>query len=444
MADKFDYDLVVIGAGSGGVACARSYAATGAKVAIIERDRVGGTCVLRGCVPKKLMVYASRVQHTVEDAANGFGWKIDATIQWSTFMQNKHDEMDRLNGIYQNMLNNAGVDVIYGEGRFQDAHTIVAGDKTVTGKNILIATGGHPKRPAGLEQAHTSNEILDIEEIPKTLAVVGGGYIGMEFASIFNLLGSKVHVFLRGDTILRGMEKECTVFLQKQLEQQGIIFHFNSPVKTASAHSITTETETLEDCYVLNATGREPNINGLDLDLVKIETHNGAIQTDQYMQTSLPNVFAVGDVLDDVALTPYAISQGRALTKYFSTGQKTTVSKYNIPTAVFTTPEMATVGLTEEEARKEHDNDIEIFSSEFRSMKHCLPQRNQRTFMKLVVHKETDRVLGVHMVGEDAAEIIQGFAVALNAGVTKKVMDHTIGIHPGSAEEFVTMRQPRE
>lgn len=447
---KFDYDLFVIGAGSGGVRAARIAAGYGVKVGIAEKNYYGGTCVNVGCVPKKLMTYVSSYATHMEDAA-GYGWEIGArSLIWKTFISRKNKEIERLNGIYERMLKNAGVDILWGNAEILDAHTVRIQDRTVTAERILIATGGRAVKPdieGAKEYGITSDDVFYLEEQPKRLVVVGVGYIGLEFAGIFNGLGSKVDVLFRKDKILNeGFDEDVRTFLQAEMTKKGIHFHSQTNVvrveKIAQGLKIHLDNgQFLGADQILFATGRLPNIDDLRLPEVGVKTEqNGAIIVNQDEQTSIPSIYAVGDVTDRIALTPVALAEGHALVDRLYGRKNRHISYENIPSAVFSDPNVAQVGLTEAQARRKFGDDIDIYKADFRAMRMILAERDERTLMKLIVHRTSNKVLGVHMVGTDAGEIIQGFATALIAGATKADFDATIGIHPTAAEEFVTMR----
>lgn len=445
----YDYDLLVIGAGSGGVSASRRAAAHGAKVAICESDRVGGTCVIRGCVPKKLFVHASHYAEDFHDAA-GFGWHINAapSFDWPQLIANKDKEIDRLNTIYLSMLEKAGVTLLTGAGMFMDPHTVKIGDKTVTAAHILIATGSWPSMPTipGIQHAISSNEAFHLPELPKRIVIVGGGYIAVEFAGIFNGLGSEVTLLYRGEKILRGFDQDIQDYLSREIIKKGIQLHTNinvDHIEILDGKKLLTLTDSsvLDVDVVMYATGRKPNTSTLSLETVGVDTkENGAITVNDASQTSVPHIYAIGDVTDRVNLTPVAINEGRAFADSVFGANPRTINYRNIPSAVFSQPSVATAGLTEAEARKTFDT-IAIYQSEFRPLKHTLSGSSERCFMKLIVDEVSDKVIGIHMVGADAAEIIQGFAVALQCGATKAQFDATIAIHPSSAEEFVTMRE---
>jgi glutathione reductase (NADPH) len=449
---SYDFDLFVIGAGSGGIATARRVAQYGAKVGIVEYDRLGGTCVNRGCVPKKLMVYASRFPKEFK-AASGYGWTVgESQFDWKTMITAVNNEVDRLNGIYQKMLDNSQVKVYEGRGTFIDPHTISIGDEKVTADKILIAVGGKPDKPPipGIEHAITSREIFHLEEQPSRIVIIGGGYIGVEFACVLNALGTEVTQIIRGDKILKGFDEDIRDEIQAGMEQKGIRIITKSDCdrlnieKTDSGLKIQLvgeDTETIvTDAISLAATGRIPNLDGLGLENTKVEVVKGAIAVNEYSQTAEENIYAVGDCTDRINLTPVAINEGRAFADTHFGGQSRQMSYENIPTAVFSTPEAATVGLTETEARAKYGDAVKVYRSKFRPMYYTLPDMQEKTLMKLIVDTNTDKVVGAHMVGDYAAEIIQGVAIAVKMGATKAHFDATVGIHPSSAEEFVTMR----
>ncbi|MEM7727217.1 MAG: glutathione-disulfide reductase [Cyanobacteria bacterium P01_A01_bin.45] len=448
---KYDFDLFVIGAGSGGIATARRAAEYGAKVGVAELDRLGGTCVNRGCVPKKLMVYASHFPEYFT-AASGYGWeKPTSHFHWKTMIEAVNNEVTRLNGIYQKMLDNSKVELFTNHAKFLDSHTLEVGDNKVTADKILIAVGGYPIKPniLGIEHAITSDDIFRLKEQPKHMVILGGGYIGCEFACILNGLGTKVTQIIRADKILRSFDNDLRTEIQDAMGKNGIEVFTNAELisieKTNDGVKVNVgnnkgEEEVIVDAVSLSATGRKPRINGLGLEKTGVQLHDGTVVVDKYSRTAEDNIYAVGDCTDKVNLTPVAINEGRAFADTVFGGKSRTVSYENIPTAIFTTPEAATVGLTEEEAREKYgDDNIKIYRSRFRPMYYTLPKMEVKTMMKLVVDTQTDRVLGAHMVGEGAAEIIQGIAIAVKMGATKANFDSTVGIHPSSAEEFVTM-----
>ncbi len=452
---SYDFDLFVIGAGSGGIATARRAAQYGAKVGIVEYDRLGGTCVNRGCVPKKLMVYASHFPNYFEEAT-GYGWTVgESSFNWEKMIMAVNNEVTRLNGIYQKMLDNSGVKVYEGRGKLLDAHTIAIGEEKVTADKILIAVGGKPVKPdsiIGIEHAITSREIFHLKEQPKRVVIIGGGYIGVEFACILHGLGSEVTVVIRGDKILRGFDEDIRDEIQTAMQNHGIRILNNCDCdhmeieKTDTGLEIKVITNNkqketiIADAASLAATGRRPNLEGLGIENTKVEIVNGAIAINEYSQTAEENIYAVGDCTDRINLTPVAINEGRVFADTHFGGQSRQMAYDNIPTAVFTTPEAATVGLTEAEAKEKYGDAIKVYRSKFRPMYYTLPDKQEKTLMKLIVDTHTDQVVGAHMVGDGAAEIIQGVAIAVKMGATKANFDATVGIHPSSAEEFVTMR----
>ncbi len=426
---QYDYDMITIGGGSGGVRASRFAASTyGVKAAVVENLRIGGTCVIRGCVPKKLLVYAGHFAEDFEDAT-GYGWDVGApAFDWPRLIANKNKELDRLEGVYHRLLRDAGVDELTGTGRVIDAHTVEIagpdGTRTCTAKYILIATGGWPSLP---------------DHLPARIAIVGGGYIAVEFAGIFNGLGADTHVIIRAENILRGFDPAVRDTLHDEMTKKGVSIHQETTVqsieKTASGYSLRlNDDDILEVDAVMYATGRVPNTKGLGLE------QEGAVVVDDHFKTNVDSIYALGDVIDRVQLTPVALAEGMAVAHTLFGGKPTTVDYADIPTAVFSTPPVGTVGLTEDEARKNHD--VVIFQSHFRPMKYTLSGRDEHTMMKMIVDKKTDRVLGCHMVGLDAAEMTQALGIALKAGATKAHFDATIGIHPTAAEEWVTMRTP--
>lgn len=456
---KLDFDLFVIGAGSGGIATARRAAEYGAKVGIVEFDRLGGTCVNRGCVPKKLMLYASQFPDLFEDA-QAYGWSpVQSSLDWEKMITAVNNDVNRLNGIYQKMLDNSKVEVLQGHGKFVDAHTIVIGDasgglrqRQVTADKVLIAVGGHPVIPKilGIEHAITSDDIFHLKEQPRRMVIFGGGYIGVEFASILNGLGTEVTLVLRGDKILRGFDEDLQTEVQQGMVNHGIRILNNIELvaidKTAEGVKVIlgrddkSEETIVTDAVSLAAVGRKPNTKNLGLENTKVKLRDGAVVVDKYSRTTEENIYAVGDCTNKINLTPVAINEGRAFADTVFGGKSRTMSYENVPSAVFSIPEAATVGLTEAEAREKYGDAVKIYRSRFRPMYYTLPGKDEKTMMKLVVDGKTDQVLGAHMVGNHAAEIIQGVAIAVKMGATKAKFDATVGIHPTSAEEFVTMR----
>lgn len=447
---EYDFDLVTLGAGSGGVAASRRAASYGAKVAIAESVRVGGTCVLRGCVPKKLLVYGSHFREELEDA-RGFGWTIgESSLDWGKLVAAKDRELDRLNGIYIRMLRDAGVQILDGRGTIVDEHTVEIAGERRTAKRILIATGGWPQLPQlrGIEHAITSNEALDLKALPRRVVIVGGGYIAVEFAGIFHAAGAHVEVIVRADSILRGFDQDIRFTLREQMMKHGVSVRCETVVRSIEKEadgSLSVRLaggELLEADVVLYATGRAPNTRGLGLEAAGVKLDElGAVVVDEWSRTSVPSIYAVGDVTNRVNLTPVAIHEARAFAESTFNDRPMKLDYHGIPSAVFSQPPVATVGLSEAQAR-EHHADVDIYRSRFRPMKHTLSGRDEQTMMKLVVDRPTNRVLGAHMVGADAPEIIQGLAIAIKCGATKAQFDATVGIHPTAAEEFVTMRDP--
>ena len=446
-----DYDLFVIGAGSGGVRAARMSAQLGARVAVAEVSDLGGTCVNVGCVPKKLFVYAAQFARGFKDAY-GFGLDApEAEFQWDRLRDNKDREIARLNGIYGNMLENAGVRLYRGRASIVAPNTITVNGETVTAKRILIATGGWPFIPdiEGSEHIISSNEVFHLDKWPTRVLVVGGGYIAVEFAGIFNGTGVNTTLVHRGARLLRGFDQDIQAFAGEQYQKDGIDVRLNTEVTAVRVAPDDGYVVTLNDGQelatdlVLFATGRVPNTQGLGLENVDVRTDgSGAILVDDEYQTTADGIYAVGDVVGRAPLTPVALAEGTFLANQFFGDGGRPVRYDVIPTAVFSEPPIGTVGMTEEEARRDYD--IEIYDSDFKPMQNTLSGNSTRAYMKMIVDKASRRVLGMHMVGPDAGEITQGFGVALAMGATKEDLDQTIGIHPTSAEEFVTMRTPRE
>lgn len=445
----FDVDLFVIGAGSGGVRAARMSAGFGAKVMVAEERYLGGTCVNVGCVPKKLFVYASHYAEDFHDS-EGFGWKpADSAreFDWPTLRDNKSKEIERLNGIYRHMLESAGVEIIEGRARLTGPHSVEVNGKTITAEKIMLAVGGWPSVPEfkGSELAITSNETFHLEILPKKIIVVGGGYIAVEFAGIYHGLGVDTSLMYRGPKMLRYFDHDISEVIAEEIQQKGIDLHLNTNIteieklSDGSLKAFLTDGTTMQADEILYATGRKPLFDNLGLETVSIELDkNGKIKVNDEFQSSEPSIYAVGDIIDGPELTPVALEEGMAFAYTQYGGQKRTVDYDHAPTAVFSQPNIATVGLREEEAREKYE--LDIYKSRFRPMKNTLSGNPEKSFMKLIVDKKSDKVLGIHMIGPDAGEIVQGMAVALKAGATKAVFDATIGIHPTAAEEFVTMR----
>ena len=448
---NYDFDLFVIGAGSGGVRASRMSAGYGARVAVAEASDLGGTCVNLGCVPKKLMVYASSFSAAAADA-EGFGWTVPTpTFDWATLIANKDREIGRLNGIYQGLLEGSGVRIINGRARLLDRHTVEVDGNSFTAERILVATGGRPFKSEipGHDLTITSDEIFHLDRQPERIVIAGGGYIAVEFAGILKGMGSDVTLVYRGPLFLRGFDDDVRAALAEEMRKRGITLLFDTLIEkiegTEDELSATTNHgDVIEADQVLSAMGRLPNTGGLGLEEVGVElTTRGAVVVNENLESSVSGIYAIGDCIDRVALTPVALAEGMAIAETLFNDNPTVVDYTNIPSAVFSQPNIGTVGLTEAEARAD-GFDVKIYRSTFRPMVHTMSGRNEKTMMKLVVDRKTDRVLGIHMVGPDAGEIIQGLAVAIKAGATKATFDSTIGIHPTAAEEFVTMRTPVE
>ncbi|WP_236179075.1 glutathione-disulfide reductase [Pseudomonas sputi] len=447
----YDFDLYVIGAGSGGVRAARFAAGFGAKVAVAESRYLGGTCVNVGCVPKKLLVYGAHFAEDFEQSS-GFGWSLgEADFDWATLIANKDREINRLNGIYRNLLVNSGVTLHEAHAKIVGPHEVEVNGERYTAKNILIATGGWPQIPEipGHEHAISSNQAFFLKELPKRVLVVGGGYIAVEFAGIFHGLGANTTLLYRGDLFLRGFDGSVRNHLKEELTKRGLDLQFNADIARIDKQPDGSLKATLKDGRVLEAdcvfyaTGRRPMLDNLGLENTDVQLDDkGFIKVDEEYQTTEPSILALGDVIGRVQLTPVALAEGMAVARrLFKPEQYRPVDYKMIPTAVFSLPNIGTVGLTEEEAR-EAGHEVVIYESRFRPMKLTLTDCQERTLMKLVVDGKTDKVLGCHMVGPDAGEIVQGLAIALKAGATKRDFDDTIGVHPTAAEEFVTMRTP--
>lgn len=450
MTTSYDYDLFVIGAGSGGVRASRIAASHGAKVAVAEEYRVGGTCVIRGCVPKKLFVYASSFAEEFEDA-EGFGWTVgERSFSWEKLIANKDKEIDRLNGIYIRNLKNSNVEIFQSRAVLKDAHTVhlVAENRDITADKILIATGGTPYKPdiPGIELAITSNEAFHLDTLPKRGIVVGGGYIAVEFAGIFNGLGVETTLLYRGEKILRGFDEDLRDALSEEFPKKGLDLRVKSDIvsiarKGADLVATLTDGSTIEAGFIMYATGRAPKVEGLGLDAAGVRLNaKGAVAVDSYSQTNVPNIYAVGDVTDRAALTPIAIREGQAFAETVFNDNPIAVDHSVIATAVFSQPELGTVGLSEADARAKY-GEVDIYKTSFRAMKHTMTGRQEKTFMKLVVDAKTERVLGVHLMGPSSGEIIQAVGIAVTMGATKKQFDQTVAVHPTAAEELVTLKE---
>lgn len=444
---RHDYDLITIGGGSGGVRASRMSAAHGARVALIESGPLGGTCVNAGCIPKKLFSYAAHFPADFADA-RGYGWsESQAGFDWQTLLANKDREIARLNGVYARLLGDAGVTVIAGRAHLVDAHTVAVGGQRLSAEHVLIATGGHAVKPdiPGAELGITSDQAFHLDALPRRAVLLGAGYIAVEFASIFNGLGVDTTLIHRGPQLLRGFDEDLGKVLAEELARQGIALVLNEgvlglaragrelQVRLASGRIITTD-------LVMFATGRRPNVAGLGLEAAGVAlTENDAVRVNDFYRSSVPSIHAIGDVIDRVQLTPVAIAEGMALARTLFKGEPSVLDYANIPTAVFSHPHVGSVGLTEAQARQRHGA-VDVYRTRFRPLKATLSGSAERVFMKLVVDHASDRVLGAHMAGDEAGEIIQGVAIALKCGATKAQFDATIGIHPTVAEEFVTLR----
>ncbi len=446
---RYDYDLFTIGAGSGGVRASRMSAAYGARVAVAEERYLGGTCVNVGCIPKKLLVYGSHFRGDFEDAA-GFGWTVgEGVFDWPSLIRNKDQEIARLNSIYRQLLGNAEVEVFESRARVLDPHTVEVDGRKVTAANILVATGGWPTVPniPGKEHAITSNEAFHLAEMPRRVVIVGGGYIAVEFAGIFNGLGAEVTQLYRGALFMRGFDLDVRNTLAEEMRKTGIDLRFDADIagieRNGDALTATLKDgQTLETDAVMFATGRLPNTRGLGVEEIGVElARNGAVVVDERYRTNVPSIWALGDVTDRVKLTPVALAEAMVFARNLFKGDVDAMHYRNIPSAVFSQPPVGTVGYSEEAAR-EQCGEVDVYRTDFTPLKHTLSGRDEKTMMKLIVERAGDRVVGCHMVGADAGEIVQGFAVALNCSATKADFDRTVGIHPTAAEEFVAMREP--
>jgi len=446
---NYDYDLFVMGAGSGGVRAARMAAGLGASVAVAEDRYLGGTCVNVGCIPKKMLVYASHFRDEFEDA-QGFGWTVKPEqFDWTKLIDNKNKEILRLNGIYESLLTNAGAKIFDGRATIIDPHTVSVAGQPITAERILIAVGGWPFVPdiPGKEHAFTSNEAFFLPQLPRRVVVVGGGYIAVEFAGIFNGLGSHVTQVYRGPLFLRGFDNDVREFLAQEIPKKGVNLKFDTDIARITKQDGELQVEFTDGSTstcdtVMYATGRRPLTADIGLESTGIEQNpNGAIVVNERYQTNVESVYAIGDVTDRINLTPVALAEAMSFVwDLYSEGGKDVGYEY-VPSAVFSQPSLASVGYTEAEARDKFGA-ITVYRSSFTALKHTISGSDEKTLMKLMVEDATDKVIGVHMVGPDAGEIIQGIAIALKAGATKAIFDRTIGIHPTAAEEFVTMRDP--
>ena len=445
---QYDFDLFTIGAGSAGVRAARFAAGFGARVAVAEERYMGGTCVNAGCIPKKLFAIAAHYSGDFEDAA-GFGWNSSRpSFDWPGLLAGKDREIARLNGVYERILTSVGVKIIRGRATIADAHTVEVEGERVTAAHILVATGGRPAVPAvpGAELAITSNEAFHLARLPRSIAVVGGGYIACEFASIFNGLGVDTALLYRGERLIREFDADLGTALAQEMAKKGVRIRFRSNVtgierEGEELRCTLADGATIEAGAVMYATGRVPNTRGLGLEQAGVRlSGSGAVEVDGYFQSSVPSIHAIGDAIHRMQLTPVALAEAMVVADRLFNKSARTMDYADIPTTIFSDPNVGSVGLSEAKARERHGN-VAIFRTDFIALKHRLTGRDERVLMKLVVDKASDRVLGVHMVGPDAGETIQGFAVALKCGATKAQFDSTIGIHPTAAEEFVTMRE---
>lgn len=450
MPGREDVDLCVLGGGSGGVRAARRAAALGARVVLVEDRALGGTCVHAGCIPKKLFVYASRFARSFEDA-RGYGWSVPtASFDWAALVTAKDVEVARLAAVYRRLLDDAGVEVLAGRGILRDAHHVQVGDRLLSTRHLVLATGGRPFVPdvPGCERAITSDDAFHLPSLPRRMVVVGGGYVALELASIARGLGVEVTLVHRGERLLRGFDADVRTVIGEELARAGISIRCEEQVAAIEVRerelAVRLAGGSAHACdLVLFATGRRPTTAGLGLESAGVALReDGAVLVDAFGRTSVPSVYAVGDVTGGTCLTPVAVAQGEAVARtLFAHGPPVALDPTHVPTCVFSQPAVASVGTSEEEARTRHAG-VRVFRSRFRPLEHALSGRDERMFVKLVVDAESDRVLGVHVVGGEAAEIVQGFAVALRCGVTKAQLDATIGIHPTAAEELLTLREP--
>jgi glutathione reductase (NADPH) len=445
---QYDFDLFTIGGGSGGVRASRASASLGARVAIAESGRFGGTCVNVGCIPKKLFAYAAHFRDELEDAAD-FGWSVgEPRFDWTRLLANKEREITRLNGVYERLLTSAGVRILRGRARLADAHTVELDGQRYSARHILIATGSWPQLPQvpGREHAITSNDAFYLEQLPARVLVVGGGYVAVEFASIFNGLGVETTLAYRGTRLLRGFDAELGERLGEEMRKKGVRIRLNcNPVRIAKlpqALDVSYENGARQEVdAVMFATGRKPNTRDLGLEAAGVQLGaDGAVLVDRYSRSSVDSIHAIGDVTNRLNLTPVATAEGMALARTLFDGTPTAPDHENVPTAVFANPNLATVGLPEDKARERY-GEVEVYKTAFRALKHTLGASDEQIFMKLVVDARSQRVLGAHMIGPEAGEIIQGVAIAVKLGATKAQFDATIGVHPTAAEEFVTLRE---
>jgi glutathione reductase (NADPH) len=445
---RYDFDLITLGAGSGGVRASRLAASLGAKVVVFEERYLGGTCVNVGCIPKKLLVYAAEFAEDFEDAA-GFGWAVgDRRADWSALIRRKDGEIARLNGVYRRLLEGAGARIVEGHALLVDPHTVTLDGRRYSAETILVATGGWPWKPPipGGEHLITSNEAFHLDKLPSRVVIGGGGYIAVEFAGIFHGLGAEVTLVHRGPLFLRGFDDDLRSVLATEMRKRGIDLCFDTTIERieripSGLRATLSGGRRIEADAVMSAMGRKPNTTGIGLEEAGVELDGeGAVRVDPFSRSSVPNIYAIGDCTNRLNLTPVAIAEARAFVETVFRGHPTPMDYRDVPTAVFSQPNLGTVGLTEVEAR-ERLTGVDIYRSTFRPLKHTLSGRDEQAMMKLVVDRATDRVVGCHMIGADAGEIIQGLAVALRAKATKAHFDATIGIHPTSAEEFVTMRE---
>lgn len=450
MTTAYDFDLFVIGAGSGGVRAARMAGSYGARVAVAEYRELGGTCVNLGCIPKKLFSHAAQYRYDFEDARR-YGWVSEVpSFTWETLRENKNAEIARLNGIYERLLQEAGVQLINGRARIVGPHVVEVGGNRYSAERILIAVGGRPHRPEGLGIEHgiTSDEAFHLETLPKQAIVIGGGYIAVEFAGIFAALGVETTLVHRGQLVLRGFDEDIRKSLTEELEHHGVRLKLGQTIdrtekKDGKLVSYTSTGEVINSDIVLLAMGRKPFTDGLGLESANIEVdERGAIKVDENFRTTCDSIYALGDVINRVTLTPVAIYEAMALTRTLFKKEPQAVDYDAIPSAVFSHPPIGTVGLTEAQAIEKYQQ-VDVYDSKFKPLKHTISGREQRSYMKVIVQRSTDRVVGMHMMGDDAPEIMQGFAAAIKAGITKATLDRTVGIHPTAAEEFVTMRKAR-